>query len=234
MPLRCHEMIYIFNNCYSYTNETDNNHEARDYACRIYKHINKKKTQIKNDLGNRGAEHFLRYDQGQFSPPTRETYDKFIELYKIDEMNGFINYDELLSLFERTALYPVFNIQKEEGKPYKQVLKKIKSGVYGDVKEKKPTDNNDVVMIEGRNPRSILKINHDADKLHPTQKPIKLCEWLIKSYSNENDLILDFCMGSGTTVLACINTNRNYIGIEKDKEIFKIAEQRIKTHIKPV
>ena len=63
--------------------------------------------------------------------------------------------------------------------------------------------------------------------MHPTQKPVNLCEWLIKTYTNENDLVLDFCMGSGTTIEAAIKSKRNYIGIEKDAEIFETAEKRI-------
>jgi site-specific DNA-methyltransferase (adenine-specific) len=81
-----------------------------------------------------------------------------------------------------------------------------------------------------RFPVSILKYGHTGKKLHPTQKPTELCEWLIKSFSNEDDVVLDFCMGSGTTVIACINTKRHYIGIEKDADIFKIAEERIENY----
>jgi site-specific DNA-methyltransferase (adenine-specific) len=64
-------------------------------------------------------------------------------------------------------------------------------------------------------------------RLHPTQKPVDVCEWLIKSYSNEGDVVLDFCMGSGSTGVACQNTGREFIGIELDEEIFKIAEERL-------
>ena len=66
-----------------------------------------------------------------------------------------------------------------------------------------------------------------SEKLHPTQKPLELCEWLIKTYSNEGDLLMDFCMGSGTTIQAAINTNRKYIGIEKDKDIYETAKTRL-------
>jgi len=65
-------------------------------------------------------------------------------------------------------------------------------------------------------------------KQHPTQKPVPLMEYLIKTYTNENETVLDFTMGSGTTMVACQNTNRNGIGIEQDDNYFKIAEQRIK------
>ncbi|NJN96325.1 MAG: site-specific DNA-methyltransferase [Anaerolineales bacterium] len=63
--------------------------------------------------------------------------------------------------------------------------------------------------------------------IHPTQKPVALCEYLIKTYSNEGDSVLDNTMGSGTTGVACINTNRRFIGIEKEKEYFEIAKKRI-------
>ena len=68
---------------------------------------------------------------------------------------------------------------------------------------------------------------HYSKRLHPTQKPVALFEYLIKTYTNENETVLDNCMGSGTTAIACINTNRNYIGYELDKEYFDIANERI-------
>ena len=64
--------------------------------------------------------------------------------------------------------------------------------------------------------------------LHPTQKPFPLMEYLIKTYTNENETVLDNCMGSGTTAIACLNTNRKYIGFELDKNYFDIANERIK------
>jgi site-specific DNA-methyltransferase (adenine-specific) len=85
------------------------------------------------------------------------------------------------------------------------------------------------------NPKSVLKFNSvpntpKGSKLHPTQKPIELFEYLVKTYTNENDLVLDNCIGSGTTAISCINTNRKCIGIEKDKEYFDKAMQRINNH----
>jgi site-specific DNA-methyltransferase (adenine-specific) len=74
---------------------------------------------------------------------------------------------------------------------------------------------------------NILEYKKDYDGLHPTQKPILLLEDLIKTFSNENDLVVDLTMGSGSTGVACVNTNRHFIGIEKDENYFKIAEERI-------
>lgn len=63
--------------------------------------------------------------------------------------------------------------------------------------------------------------------MHPTQKPVELLEYLIKTYTNEGETVLDNCMGSGSTGVACINTNRHFVGIEKDKNFFDIAKERI-------
>ncbi len=76
-------------------------------------------------------------------------------------------------------------------------------------------------------PRGILKFSQDSDALHPTQKPVALMEYLIKTYTNEGDTVLDFTMGSGTTGVACKNLNRKFIGIEMDEGYFQIAKNRI-------
>jgi len=80
-----------------------------------------------------------------------------------------------------------------------------------------------------RYPTSILKINavDPKKRQHPTQKPVALIEYLIKTYTNEGDTVLDNCMGSGTTGVACKNLNRNFVGIELDEDYFKIAQKRI-------
>ena len=90
-------------------------------------------------------------------------------------------------------------------------------------------------IIEFENyPISILKYGNSDNRergLHPTQKPIPLMEYLIKTYTNEGETVLDNCMGSGTTGVACKNINRNFIGIEFDPEYFKIAEKRINENL---
>ena len=78
---------------------------------------------------------------------------------------------------------------------------------------------------------SILVYNNPHKTLHTTQKPIELCEWLVKTYSNERDVVMDFTMGSGTVAIACLNTNRKFIGIEKEKDIYEKAENRIMQHL---
>ena len=78
-------------------------------------------------------------------------------------------------------------------------------------------------------PKDALKVNVQRG-LHPTQKPVALMEYLIKTYTNEGELVLDFTMGSGTTAIACINTNRNWIGFEIDEDYYKAASERIEIH----
>jgi len=76
-------------------------------------------------------------------------------------------------------------------------------------------------------PRSILEFRLDKNKLHPTQKPVALMKYLIRTYTNEGETVLDNCFGSGTTGVACVNTNRRFIGIERDDKYFEIARKRI-------
>lgn len=76
-------------------------------------------------------------------------------------------------------------------------------------------------------PRSILRFSGDSKPVHPTQKPVALMEYLIKTYSNEGDLVLDNTMGSGTTGVACVNMNRGFIGMEMDETYFTVAQSRI-------
>ena len=79
-------------------------------------------------------------------------------------------------------------------------------------------------------PKSILEVSNANKKgnLHPTQKPVALYEYLIRTYTNEGDTVLDITMGSGTTGVACVQTGRNFIGIEIDEQYFSIAQKRIK------
>ncbi len=76
-------------------------------------------------------------------------------------------------------------------------------------------------------PSEIIEFGLDKNVVHPTQKPVALMEYLIKTYSNENETVLDNCMGSGTTGVACVNTNRNFIGIERDEKYYDMAKSRI-------
>lgn len=114
-----------------------------------------------------------------------------------------------------------YNPQMSEGKPY-TLLAGVSSHEYHTASPGYKTVNKGK-----RYPKSVLRFNRDSG-LHPTQKPVALMEYLIRTYTNEGETVLDFAMGSGSTGVAAINTGRNFIGIEKDPEYFKIASERIK------
>ena len=95
-----------------------------------------------------------------------------------------------------------------------------------DGSEKKPNEYKDNGY---RYPSQILNFSRDnlTKVYHPTQKPVKLIEWIIKTFTKENDLVLDFTMGSGTTGVACMNTNRKFMGVEIDENYYDIAKERL-------
>ena len=128
------------------------------------------------------------------------------------------NIEQILIFYKKQ---PIYNPQFTKGKPYT-----IKQGGVSKV-----YDNPDKEIITNNNgfryPLTLLEFNRDKSRIHPTQKPVALLEYLIKTYTNENDTVLDFTMGSGSTGVACKNLNRNFIGIEKDKTYFEIAQNRL-------
>jgi len=120
-------------------------------------------------------------------------------------------------------IYMKYNSQKTEGKPYKQISGNQSDNWKGGKVSGFETNNEDGL----RHPKTIQRFNRDKSKLHPTQKPVELFKYLIKTYTNEGDLVLDNCIGSGTTAVACKELQRNFIGFEISKEYCDIAEQRL-------
>ena len=121
----------------------------------------------------------------------------------------------------------VYNPQMTKGKFRNKKIQPTKDfQTYGQLKNPIDNFNNDYY------PSSIIEFSNanQKGKVHPTQKPVSLMEYLIKTYTNENETVLDFTMGSGSTGVACINTNRNFIGIEMDENYFNIAKKRINKH----
>lgn len=125
---------------------------------------------------------------------------------------------------------PTYNPQFTYGKPYYKTNRKASTNYRLGI------DNTSTDCKDGkRYPRDIFHFSapkklwgRDAEKCdHPTQKPVALCEYLIKTYTNEGETVLDNCMGSGTTGVACVNTGRNFIGMELDEYYFEIASKRI-------
>ena len=101
---------------------------------------------------------------------------------------------------------------------------------WGSIAGKRPSHKERFVTEFENYPTMILEFPIDKNIGHPTAKPVALIEYLIKTYSNEGDLILDNCMGSGSTAIACMNTNRNYIGFELNKEYYDLSIKRIKEY----
>jgi len=133
---------------------------------------------------------------------------------------------EIISVFYKKS--PTYNPQFTKGKPYKdnRTKRNIPKGLLlgeGTAKNRIPVDNKGK-----RFPVTVIRDFFESKgNVHPTQKPVALMEYLIRTYTNENETVLDFTMGSGTTGVACVQTNRKFIGIELDPEYFKIAEKRI-------
>lgn len=123
---------------------------------------------------------------------------------------------------------PTYNPIKVYGEPYIRGggIKK-QSEVTNDKMVRNPIDNKG-----DRFPSTVIRFSnghsHENDKLHPTQKPVSLMAYLINTYTNKGDTVLDFTMGSGTTGVACVDTGRDFIGIELDKDYYNIACKRIK------
>ena len=137
---------------------------------------------------------------------------------------------------QRTENICVFCKSKLAYKPIMTPRNQVKKSKVYTKSESNPLKYNDekVRVYKDKYPQSLLKFSNACQKgkKHPTQKPVALLEYLIKTYTNENDLVLDNCMGSGSTGVACVNTNRNFIGIELDEKYFNIAKERIENESK--
>jgi site-specific DNA-methyltransferase (adenine-specific) len=147
--------------------------------------------------------------------------------------SGFLNanrqplrqHEEICVFYKKQ---PTYNPQKVKGSKNhsKGKEKKNKNNNYNDFEF---VDNSDE-LGDMKHPTSILTFQkpHPSTMVHPTQKSVELCEWLIKTYTNAGDTVLDNCMGSGTTGVAALNLDRKFIGMELDENYFNIAEKRIK------
>ena len=195
-----YEDILVFSKAHP-KHDFEGTHPLREYFKQMRKYIKATTKEINNTLGNRMSSHYFT-GGAQFSIPGERDYNKLIQAYRIDGMEGFKPLAELKAV----------DIE------YRQNLIK-------EMTEQYPSTFN---LWEGNKHKSnILKYKKDYTGLHPTQKPILLLEDLIKTFSNEGDLVVDLTMGSGSTGVACLNTNRNFIGIELDDKYFKIAKRRI-------
>lgn len=159
---------------------------------------------------------------------------RYTLIWEKTKAGGFLNakrmplqaHEDILVFYKKL---PNYNPQMEIGKPYTK-----KAVTNGDGKNYGKFDRvGQIAVNDGkRYPRSVVKFSNDNHgSLHPTQKPIELFEWLIKTYTNEGDVVLDNTAGSGTTAIACLNTNRHFIVMEQDQKYYEIMCNRIEKHL---
>lgn len=161
-------------------------------------------------------------------------YLKYEWIWEKTKATGHLNakkqpmkaHENILVFYKEQCLYIP---QKVEGAPYSPRPGNAKLETYGNFKS-----NREGSSDGSRYPRSIQHFQHETKTVHPTQKPVPLMEYLIKTYSQEGATVLDNCMGSGTTGIASLNLNREFIGIEKDPSYFQIAKDRIDLHKKEI
>ena len=184
-----YEDILVF----SKTHDMEGLHPLRAYFKKVRQYIPATTGEINKALDNVMSSHYFT-NGAQFSIPVERDYDKLIQVFGIDKMQGFKTFAELKLIDDqfKKDLPSTFNLW--EGNKYKS---------------------------------NILKYRKDYDGYHPTQKPIALLKDLIKTFSNEGDTVVDLTMGSGSTGVACVNANRNFIGYELDGGYFEIAKERI-------
>ena len=152
---------------------------------------------------------------------SKKTHNYYPQRYKVLELCEIENmtHKELKNLFDTRDYDRYGNIDRRKtiNNPFTN-----KEHIGNNIKRVRNVDDG------YRFPKSVLKINKKINtNLHPTQKPVALLEYLIKTYTNEGATVLDNCMGSGSTGVACVNTNRNFIGMEIDEKYFNIAKDRI-------
>lgn len=154
---------------------------------------------------------------------------KYEWIWQKDAGTGFLNAKKMpLKDHENVLVFyknnPKYNPQMRDGFSSYKTTKGHHGSNYGEDKGAVTESNGE------RYPLTTLKFCRDKEKKHPTQKPVALFEYLIKTYTDQGETILDNCMGSGTTAIACINTERKYIGFEKEKEYYMMLTKRISEH----
>lgn len=137
---------------------------------------------------------------------------------------GFFNANKMpLRAHENILVFykslPTYNPQFTQGKPYKNT--------HAPTTNYSPCARTETVNDGTRYPRDVIKMSRDSNSTHPTQKPVALCEYLIRTYTNEGETVLDPFTGSGSTGVAAINTGREFIGIELDEKYYELAKQRL-------
>lgn len=235
-PLRNYENIMVFYSSDIMNDTTNYFQKSKDWLISEKQKAEAVGYNMREVLGNyMGSHYFTR--KTQFAFPKFEDYLKLRStgFFRRGGIDAGSDYDDAKQEYENAkrdydeakreydeAKRMTYNPQMTKGKPYSVKQHSQKQHVYGyDIT---PTTINET---GDRYPTQILKFNNEMNGYHPTQKPVALLEYLIKTYTNENELVLDNCMGSGSTCVACMNTHRRFIGIELNETYYQTAKNRL-------
>ena len=228
MPMRCIEEIAVFRCNAAEKNNVGLHQNLREYFFAELEKSGLKRKDVDKILNSSMSSHYFTRGQ-QFAIPSKKNYEK------LQATTGCFKrpYEDIKTEYNGGSVKQGFNftynpqgVRKMDKPRIKVEHENNQRSVYSSVKPKTYTVTmtgypSNLLEIDGLNPST-------KDRLHPTQKPVELLEYLIKTYSNEGETVLDNCMGSGSTGVAAVNTNRNFIGIELDEKYFDIAESRLK------
>ena len=227
-PMMASEDILVFSNEHSH--DFTFRSPLRKYAITLFEYIGKTKKQIFEDMGNQSVCHFMRTGSTQFNMCTEKCYNDLIRLYAIDKMEGFEQFENLVKDNEDylNSFPRVYNPQmRSRDKARVSKMKATENTCYGNLEDYQGE------LLEESYPINIIefdKSGHSNMLLHPTQKPLELMEYLIKTYTNEGMVVFDATMGSGTTGLAAVKNGRKFIGIEKDEKYYNVAVSRVSAY----
>ena len=224
-PHRIFENVLVFRPPRKGDIERYFNLELRAYFTKVNAFIGLTTEKIGNVLGHMGYHLSYCVKSSHFALCTRETYQELIKHFKIDEMEGFLSYDTLVSMKEQIDQPYTYN----HGATVKREYVRSRNSFAFDMYKNQPLEKKYESKAWENYPKNVLYFDVERG-LHPTQKPVSLFEYLIKTYTNENDLVLDNCAGSGTTAIACLNTNRRFMCIERDETYHRKSIERISNH----
>ena len=220
-PLKNHENILLFfqtfSDCYD---TTDYFSGLKDYMIGEYEKSGLNSKSVQNLLGSYMASHYFTR-KTQFSIPTENAYRKLQSTGRFQR-----SYSEIKAEYdaERQLIAKDINTYNPQG-IHKKEVPTIRIGRDNGTNYGK--SDKDALQEYENYPKDVLFFSSESTPVHPTQKPVALLEYLIRTYTNDGETVLDNCMGSGSTGVACVNTNRNFIGIELDEGYFNIAKKRI-------
>ncbi len=220
-PLKNHENILVFFQTFSDTYDTtDYFSNLKDYMIGEYEKSGLNSESVRQLLGTYMASHYFTR-KTQFSIPTEKAYKKLRTTGRFQKPYAEIKaeYDAERQLIAKDInTYNPQGIQKKE-------IPTIRVGRDNGTNYGK--SDKDALQEYENYPKDVLFFPSESTPVHPTQKPVGLLEYLIRTYTNKGETVLDNCMGSGSTGVACVNTGRDFIGMELSEQYFEIAKQRI-------